>query len=122
MSIGWAIIINGIIGAILYVPAVLLFRWFCYKKFGENTSENGFQDYQKFSDDVGEDVSSGSQKRFALFGAFNWLMTIFLWELEVPFKFYLIYTAIKNRKELLCEGLWRLFLYRLQSWRYMRKA
>lgn len=95
MSIGWFLIINGIIGAILYIPVVVLFQKWCYKKFGEKVSEDALNDTFIENEMIIDSLANNDDKKISLLKAFNWMETIFLWEYKLPFACYWIYTNAK---------------------------
>lgn len=96
MSIGMALLINGIIGMIVYPISVLLFRRWCYHKFGERASEDGLDDANRLSELGCDMISKGNEKTRATLTVLNWFITIFLWEIGIPGNFYVIYMSIKK--------------------------
>ena len=97
MSIGWAIIINGIIGAIIYIPAVAIFQRLMYYKYGKDESDKGFDDAMGMSD-IGYDyLSNSDDTKIPMLKAASWMITIFLWEIALPIIFTMIHDTIKSR-------------------------
>lgn len=96
MSIGMALLINGIIGMIVYPISVLLFQRWCYHKFGEQASEDGFNDVTRLSKLRYDMMSKGNERTGAALRVLSWFITIFLWEIGIPVIFYVIYMSIKK--------------------------
>lgn len=96
MSIGMALLINGIIGMIVYPISVLLFQRWCYHKFGEQASNDGLNDAIHLSELGYEAASKGNEKTRAAIRALGMFITILLWEIGIPMDFYVIYMSIKK--------------------------
>lgn len=96
MSIGMALLINGIIGMIVYPISVLLFQRWCYHKFGEQASEDGLNDANRLSELGYDMMSKGNERTGAALRVLSWFITIFLWEIGIPVNFYVIYMSIKK--------------------------
>ena len=96
MSIGMALLINGIIGLILYPILVYGFVFFCYYKFGKDASDEGLVD-AKHDSDLGYDLmSNGDENKRTLLMTLSWFILIFLWEIGMPINLYLIYIRIRK--------------------------
>lgn len=96
MSIGMALLINGIIGLILYPILVYGFEVFCYYKFGKDASDEGFVD-AKHDSDLGYDLmSNGDESKRTLLITLSWFISIFLWEIGMSINLYMIYIRIRK--------------------------
>lgn len=96
MSIGMALLINGIIGLILYPILIYGFEVFCYYKFGKDASDEGLDDAIHDSN-LGYDLmSNGDERKRSLLVVLSWFISIFLWEIGMPINLYMIYIRIRK--------------------------
>ena len=96
MGIGMALLINGIIGLILYPILVYSFVFLCYRKFGKDASDEGLDDAIHDSN-LGYDLmSNGDESKRSLLITLSWFISIFLWEIGMPINLYMIYIRIRK--------------------------
>ena len=92
MSIGWALLINGIIGGLLYIPYVMVLQAICYRKFGQKNADQGLDNAVQLSETVEEQRGVSHSTSLML----NWILLIFLWEIMWPATAYMIWQAAKE--------------------------
>lgn len=95
MSLGWAILFNGVLGGIVFLVSWPIFMTWCCIKFGDKNTDDGFEDTCEESSTVGEHLVKDC-RIWKMFAAF---CTIFLWEIEIPLKYLVIYTNIRETAE-----------------------
>lgn len=96
MSFGWFLMINGILGIVIfYVSFPLFMVWLCDKYGGENADE-GLDHVREQSDMIGDQATGGQINLWLMLAYF---LTFFLWEIEIPIKYYVIWQNVKSLNE-----------------------
>ena len=103
MNFWYMLLINTIAGMIIYPIAIYLFRAYCYKKYGQQNADDGFEDYEQTAQ-MGEEyieatVFPESNPRFRVFlTVLGWAETFAMWEFKLPVVFYMIDQNCKSRR------------------------
>ena len=97
MSFGWALLMNGAIGFVVFYATYIPFRIWLNHRYGWRTVDEGLNDAKEESDMVGDYVARGRMDLWTLFACF---MTFFLWEIELPMKYYMIWTHVKALEDI----------------------
>ena len=97
MSFGWLILINGIIGIVIYSVTIVPFMAWLSIKYGDNNADDSLHDLREHSDTVGFQFTKGKMDMWFMIAYF---VTFFLWEIEIPLKYYLIWEHAKELHKL----------------------
>ena len=97
MNFGWFLLINGIIGVIVFYGTYIPFMIWLSMKYGEQNADDGLDNVKYESDTFGEHFVKNRMDIWILFAYFA---TFFLWEIELPIKYFVIWQHVKNLNDI----------------------
>ena len=102
MSVGWLLLINGLIGIPVFYISWFIFLFICINKYGGNNVGNAIDYTIQESDTLGDHLIG--DEHGALWKTFAYFCTFFLWEIELPLKYYVIWDSIPKNDRALPES------------------
>ena len=85
MSIGWALLVNTLIGIVLMVPLTKLMIWYVEKILGAS-----IKDCVDANADSVEQIAQSTGKQPITIYYLNIVLACVIWEIEWPLKFYMV--------------------------------
>lgn len=96
MSLIWIILVNAIIGMVLYPISIYLILWYADKKYGYDVTKESSEDNLKIIEDFS--CLTGVDNRFLLY--LTIVVSIIFWEIAIPINVYANISKIKDLHEI----------------------